>query len=201
MITAEVRRLYEMLWYPGRTMHASWWRSLDMEVWQRVYAVSEFCRSQIDELIRKRASLCEYSVQAKQGDVALMLMSPGKRISSIVVALGILATGRSEYLLLTSYRRELGSHLSERNCDDLLAVSPAKVRPIDDVPEASIVALCEQLGMRWIDRDMRDEAAWRGLRLQLPAPDKSRSELGGRQEPVIPQDNVLPSLVRLGRLL
>ncbi|RQS44922.1 type III secretion system domain-containing protein [Burkholderia sp. Bp8986] len=201
MIAKEVRQLYELLWYPGRTMHSSWWQLLDMGVWQDVYSRSKFCRSQIDSLIRTRALLREYSVPSVLGDIALMLMSRTTRIPSIVVAVGIMATGRREYLLLRSYRRELENYLSDRNCEELLAVSWADVDPIGHVPEASIVAVCEQLGMCWIDRDMKSDAAWGGVRLQLQAPGHTSVELEAPPVSMLPRENVIGSLLRLGRLL
>ncbi|WP_408485729.1 type III secretion system domain-containing protein [Paraburkholderia sediminicola] len=200
MISRELRLVYELFWRPGLALHATWWAELDMIGFEAVYRRSSYCRVAVDGLIRERAGLCSFESPSNLNDFQRWLIASREKIGSIVVVLGLLALDCRENLFLGTYRRALAEFLTSQDVEHLLSVSSVPVLVAQNVTPETVSQLSQQLGLRWLDRDLERDPIWACLRLLQPALSRTSDEYFGAPE-ALPIDNVMPSLGRVGRLL
>lgn len=200
-IAPAVSRLHALAWRPGADMHPGWWPALDLAAWRDSYA-HPACRASIDRLIVARRGFPQAALPPRldASQAALVALEP--RLDTLMVALGLLAHGRPDYLLVQPYRTLLAAQLGEQGCTQLLALCRDRpVRGPDLAPDQFLDALRGN-GMRWWRADAAACVAARLLSTVLPpAPPSSSSP----PWPAAPADNqrgrASDWLVRMGRLL
>jgi hypothetical protein len=195
-ITPAVSRLHALAWRPGAEMHPGWWPALDLAAWRDGYA-HPACRAPIDRLIVARRGFPRAALPPRldASQAALVALEP--RLDALMVALGLLAHGRPDYLLAQPYRTLLAAPLGEQGCAQLLALCRDRpVRGPDLAPDPSFVDALRSAGTRWWRADAAACVATRLLSTVLPP-----SPPG----PAAPADNLRERasdwLVRMGRLL
>ncbi|KVV41098.1 type III secretion system subunit [Burkholderia ubonensis] len=197
-IVPGVSRLHALAWRPGANMHPDWWPALNLDAWQESYAYPA-CYASIDRLIVARRGFPRAALPARldASQAALVALEP--RLDTLMVALGLLAYGRPDYLLAQPYRTLLAAQLGEQGCAQLLALCRNRpVRGPDLAPDRLIDAL-RDAGTRWWSADAAVCITTRLLSTVLPPLPAALTW------PAAPIDNQ-PSrasdwLVRMGRLL
>ncbi|AJY40926.1 type III secretion system subunit [Burkholderia humptydooensis] len=197
-IAPAVSRLHALAWRPGANMHPDWWPALDLDAWREGYAYPA-CHASIDRLIVARRGFPRAALPARldASQAALIALEP--RLDMLVVALGLLAHGRPDYLLAQPYRTLLAAQLGEQGCAQLLALCRDRpVRGPDLAPDRLVDAL-RDAGARWWRTDAAVCLATRLLSTVLPPLPSSPPW------PAAPIDNqqgrASDWLVRMGRLL
>jgi hypothetical protein len=166
-ITPAVSRLHALAWRPGAEMHPGWWAALDLADWQDRYA-QPACRAPIDRLIVARRGFPQAALPARLDPIQTALVALEPRLDALLVALGLLAHGRPDYLVMQPYRAAFADRLGERGCAQLLALGHARpVRGPDLAPEQCVDAL-HASGARWWHAEAATCIATRLLCTALP---------------------------------
>ncbi|BBE08744.1 Putative uncharacterized protein [Mycoavidus cysteinexigens] len=117
-----LQRLHQLAWQPGAWMHDSWWSKLDLARWHDIYRRHPACRSSIDALIIARRGFPACALPAKLEPQQQMLLELEPRWLALTIALGVIALGCPDHLMLKPYRQALAAQLGEHACDQLLAL-------------------------------------------------------------------------------
>ncbi|KWC21387.1 type III secretion system subunit [Burkholderia ubonensis] len=197
-ISPAVSRLHALAWRPGAEMHPGWWAALGLTAWRDSYA-HPACRASIDRLIVARRGFPQRTLppQLNASQSALVALEP--RLDALMVALGLFAHGRPDYLLTQPYRTLLAAQLGEQGCVQLLAL--CRDRPVrgPDLSPDWLVDAVRGNGMRWWLTDAAECVATRLLSTVLPPSPSSP------RWPTAPADNVRGRasdwLVKIGRFL
>ncbi|MGT0250527.1 type III secretion system domain-containing protein [Burkholderia pyrrocinia] len=197
-IAPAVSRLHALAWRPGADMHPGWWPALGLAAWRDGYA-HPACRASIDRLIVARRGFPQAALPARLDASQSVLVALEPRLDALMVALGLLAHGRPDYLLAQPYRTLLTAQLSEQGCAQLLAL--CRDRPVrgPDLAPDQFVDVLRDAGVRWWRTDAAACVATRLLSSVLPPSPASPPW------PAAPADNqrgrASDWLVRMGRLL
>ena len=197
-IAPAMSRLHALAWRPGAEMHPGWWATLGLAAWRDSYAHPE-CRASIDRLIVARRDFPRAALPSRLDATQSALVSLEPRLEVLMIALGLLAHGRPDYLLARPYRTLLAAQVGERGCSQLLGLCRDRpVRGPDIAPDQFVHAMHDN-GMRWWRMEAHTCAVTRLLSTVLP-PASSSPPL-----PATPADNLRGSasdwLVKIGRFL
>lgn len=163
-----IQRLHQLAWQPGAWMHDSWWCKLDLACWQDIYHRYPTCRSSIDQLIIKRRGFPAGALPSELEPQQQMLLELEPRWIPLIIALGVIALGCPDHLLLKPYRQALAAQLGEHACDQLLPLQPNWRGAEGIESSAPLVAAALDAGARWWARDMHHCIVGQLLTTRLP---------------------------------
>jgi hypothetical protein len=197
-IAPAVSRLHALAWRPGAEMHAGWWAALGLAAWRDGYA-HPACRASIDRLIVARRGFPQAALPARLDAPQAALVALEPRLDALMIALGLLARGRADYLLAQPYRGLLAARVGEQGCAQLLALCRDRPARGPDLAPEQLVEAMRDAGQRWWHADASACVAVRLLSTVLP-PLPSASPW-----PAPPPDNLHGRasdwLVKIGRFL
>lgn len=189
-----VQRLHSLAWRPGAVMHPAWWDYLGLDAWKDDYHLHPGCRRALDALIVQRRGFPCAPLPAVLSDEQRRMLGLAQRLPALVIALGVVAAGTPELLLLGDYRRQLVAALGHDACVQLAALVPDRGDASSpSPPPARLVDWLRELGRLWLDHTLPGSVVWQALSICLPPPQAAAG--------MPPRGLALPVLFRLERLL
>ncbi|MEX3956747.1 type III secretion system domain-containing protein [Trinickia sp. EG282A] len=166
-----VGRLHELAWRPGAWMHEAWWGRLSLDDWRASYLARPACRPSIDRLIVMRRAFPMQALPASLCSWDQLLIALEPRLPALVTALGVVALGCVDHLLLKSHREALANHLDLKSCDQLLALHDSWDAGAACLPPSRLAQMAFSVGARWWHRDAQRNVCARLLATLLPPGD------------------------------
>lgn len=187
-----VQRLHQWGWQPGHWMHEDWWPHLGLAPWRSVYRSLATCRPSIDRLILQHRGVAWTSLPARLDAEQRAMFALEPRLPRLIVALGVVALNCPDHLLFKDNRLALEPYLSERSCDQLLALHRGWSGNEHALPAETLSRAALHAGTRWWLRDVEPAPLSDLLTLRLPP--VTDAALSNR-------DNAVQWLTRVGRFL
>jgi hypothetical protein len=153
IVDARLKRLHELAWRPGAWMHEGWWTHLSLDNWHASYVTRPACRPSIDRLIVTRRAFPLQSLPAAISDADRLLVELEPRLPALVTALGVIALGCADHLLLKTHREALAHHLDLKSCDQLLALHNSWDTRAACLAPSELAGKALSAGARWWHRD------------------------------------------------
>ncbi|WP_080425816.1 type III secretion system domain-containing protein [Burkholderia ubonensis] len=199
-IAPEVSRLHALAWRPGAEMHPDWWKRLDLGTWQNSYA-HPACRASIDRLIIVRRDFPQTALPPRLDSRQSALLGLEPRLNALMIALGILAHGRPDYLITKPYRAPLAAHVGERGCSQLLTLCRDLPARGQDIAPDRLIDLARESGLHWWHKDADACIVTRLLTTVLPPPSPTSSMPLPSAPPANLQGRASDWLLKIGRFL
>ncbi|GLU33132.1 type III secretion system domain-containing protein [Trinickia caryophylli] len=189
-----LRRMHELAWRPGASMHQAWWPHLSLEAWQADYARRRACRDPLDRLIVARRGFPCAPLESEPDERSRALFALEPRFEALIVALGIVALACPEHLVMRTHRDALASYMDRQACDQLLAICRRWDAQAPVVGPAALVDAAFAAGTQWWQCAARRHA---DLTAQLLGTLLPPHDAGA----AAPEDNAADWLLRLSRFL
>ncbi len=171
IVDAGLRRLHELAWRPGAWMHEAWWARLCLEPWRASYRARPACRPSIDRVIVMRRALPSQPIPASLSETDRLLLELEPRLPALVAALGVIALGCVEHLLLKCHREALMKYFDLDSCDRLLALHDNWDARAMCLSSSMLAETAFSAGVRWWNRDAHRSVCAQLLATLLPPGD------------------------------
>ncbi len=126
VIEPDTARFYTLIWRPGAWMHLTWWKTLELDVWQPVYRTVPHCRRWIDQAIVMRRKFPETVALCALTPLEWHVFSLSERLPALLLALGLLRLAQPEYWMLKTYLEAIHPYLDAVSCAQLNMLSTAR---------------------------------------------------------------------------
>jgi len=192
VISAPLQRLHQLSWQPGEWMDEGWWQTLSLAPWQQCYQRYPASRGRLNHLIARRCRETLGPLPASLSAPQEQLMSLESKLPRLCTALGLMAIGCPDYLLLGEYRRQLAFSLGERGCDQLMVLGSFTSPPLAMLTAEALPAMAQARGIGWLCSAAPQCPVIEALRMVLPPTEATTETTLG---------SPIPWLLRIGRFL
>lgn len=203
-INVELKAFNRLVYQPVSSMHSSWWKTLDLGVWQYKYQANSTLGQQIEALVVQCYGLSEQALPTQLTSQQRKMLAIRFKLEEILTVLGLFYLNVPEYLSLREYRDVLACVLTPVQIQQAWAMWPQ--RPARDlalqqctISPDKLVERALGIGISLVVQQCQDDPIWLALALTLPSQRLVLTEMLTYQ--VVDEVDISRWLFRLERLL